>query len=182
MITNHKTVQMQEWSFPEAQLFKVFEIATYKGQVVRLSKTGPLLSTYNSIWNKFSDMDGWGVSALTLQLHDKIKALRLETCQLKVSLILWLSDIIMSQRGILDLKYTFISNPKFKRQKCSLLSFLIVHCEVVAYTPAIWSQEISTFEETRRVLIHQAFQNFSLKTPPRWLLSRSPHKVGNSVA
>lgn len=29
---------MQEWSFSEAQFLKVFEIAPFKGQVLRLSK------------------------------------------------------------------------------------------------------------------------------------------------
>ena len=71
----------QGWRFPEAQLLKVFEIAPFKGQVLRLSKTGPLLSTYNSIWNKFSDTDGWGVYALALQLHDKMEAPRLAASQ-----------------------------------------------------------------------------------------------------
>lgn len=35
--------------FSGAQLLKVSRIAPFKGQVLRLSKTGPLLSTYKSI-------------------------------------------------------------------------------------------------------------------------------------
>lgn len=178
--------EMQEWSFPKAWLLKVFEIAPFKGQVLRLSTTGPLPSTYNSIWNKFSYTDGWGVSALTLQLHHEMKAPRLATCHEH----LYPTQVVC---GIMTLRYCdvlkryswlkihFYFKTKIQEIAKALSPLLIIWFEIMAYMLAIWSQEISTSEETRKALIHQAFQNFSLMTPPGWFLYRSTHIVGNSV-